>query len=260
MTSQPADPDRPDDQRADDDAVEGTVAETATEEKPWWDNPAFPWRGRPTRADLGCMWAITGMGVYGLAMLPLRPVVLALNPYISGAINGGSVSMAFIGAETAVSQTWMWVLGLLIGTVSLIKFDWIFWWAGRLWGDRLIDYLLQNRGGLARRNAQRAQRLTHKYDILAMAITYIPFIPFPSPIVYGALGIAGTSLRKFLLIDAGLALLTRGIYMYLGYRIGQPAVDLLQQFGQYSWYVGIALFIGIIVMMFWRSGRKAKQD
>ena len=243
-------------------AGDGESAMVTAPEKPWWDNPAFPWRGKPTRADLGCMWAIAGLGVYGLAMWPLRPVLFSISPYLSALINGGAVSMIRIGANIGAHHDpiWLWVLGLLIGTLSLVKFDWIFWWAGRLWGDRLIDYLLQNRGGLAKRNAKRAERLTHKYDILAMAITYIPFIPFPSAIVYGALGIAGTSLRKFLLLDISLALVTRGIYMYIGYRVGKPAEELFKQLDQYASYVSIALFIGIIVMMVWRSGRRKNAE
>lgn len=255
MTSSPVDPDE-----TKLDAEDGSVAEPSDGpsegEKPWWDNPAMPWKGKPGRADLGCMGAITGMGIWGLVQLPLRPVLLAMNPYALAAVGGGSIAMATIGALARVNGGWWWILGLIVGTLSVIKFDWIFWWAGKLWGDGLIDYLLQGRGAGARKRADRAVRLTHKYEALALGITYIPFLPIPGPIVYGALGAAGTSLRKFLTLDILFALVSRGIYMFLGYQIGQPAVDALQEFGKYSWYVSIALIVIVLGSVFWRNGRK----
>lgn len=257
MTSTPGEPDETTAETARAEQATDEV-DAATGEKPWWDNPAMPWQGKPSRADLGCMAAITGMGIWGLVQLPLRPVLLAMNPYALAAVGGGSIAMATIGALARVDGGWWWVLGLLVGTLSVIKFDWIFWWAGRLWGDGLIDYLLQGRGPGARKRADRAVRLTHKYEALALGLTYLPFVPVPGPVVYGALGAAGTSLRKFLTLDIIFALISRGIYMFLGYQIGQPAVDALQEFGKYSWYVSIALIVVVLVSVFWRNGRQQR--
>lgn len=241
--------------------AESAEAETATQDKPWWDHPSFPWRGKPSKADIGCLWAIAGMGIYGLALLPVRSLIVAANPYISAAISGGAVSMAFIGARASdgVDPAGLWVLGLLIGGLSVVKFDWVFWWAGRLWGEGLIDYLLQGRGGLARKNAARAQALTEKYGVLALAISWLPLIPFPSAIVYGALGITGMSLRKFLFLDILFGFLSRGLYLGLGWYFGEPVIHFLETYNKYAGYVTIALVVGIIVMSYLRSNRKKQQ-
>lgn len=270
MTSSPVDPDETTttaESATRDEAVasgrttdEAVVDAAVDEEKAWWDNPAMPWKGKPGRADLGCMGAITGMGIWGLVQLPLKPVLLTLNPYVLAAVSGGSITMAMIGALARVDGGWWWVFGLVLGTLSVIKFDWIFWWAGKLWGDGLIDYLLQGRGGGARKRADRAVRLTHKYETLALAVTYVPLLPIPGAIIYGALGAAGTSLRKFLLLDVLFALVSRGIYMFLGYQIGQPAVDVLRKLGDYSWYLSIALLVVVVVSVFWRNSRKQKSS
>lgn len=233
----------------------------STEERPWWDHPSFPWRGKPSRADIGCMIMIAAMGVYSLALLPVRSLIVAANPYIAAAINGGAVSVTNIGARasTGVDPAGLWILGLVIAGISVCKFDWVFWWAGRLWGNNLIDYLLQGRGGLAKKNAARAQKITQKYAVLAMIISWLPLIPFPSAIVYGALGIAGMPLRKFLILDITLAFATRGLYIYLGWTIGQPVVDFLLTYDKYAWYVTIALVIGIFVTSYIRSTRKKEE-
>ncbi|MFW6597499.1 DedA family protein [Propionibacteriaceae bacterium Y2011] len=229
------------------------------DEQEWWADPRMPWRGRkPSKADIGCLFAIMGMGIYALAMMPLRPVLLALNPYVLAAISGSSIAMATIGAYAAVDGGFWWVFGLLVGTLSIIKFDWIYWWAGRLWGQGLIDYLLQGRSERAKRNAARAQKLTHRYETLALAATYIPLVPIPAAIIYGALGISGTSLRKFLILDIVFALITRAGYMALGFWVGQPAVDFLEIYGRYAWYLSIAIIVGIVVVSIVRSQRKAK--
>ena len=45
-------------------------------EREWWDDPGMPWRRKPTRTDLICMSWIGFLGVFSLAMLPLRAWLL----------------------------------------------------------------------------------------------------------------------------------------------------------------------------------------
>ncbi|MDN5727680.1 MAG: hypothetical protein L0G99_17385, partial [Propionibacteriales bacterium] len=176
--------------------------------------------------------------------------------FVQALVTGSSISMVRVGAETVPQGGWLWVVTMIIATLSIVKFDWIYWWAGRLWGQGLIDYLMGQRSARAKRNAVRAQKLTHKYETLALFLTYVPLLPIPSVIVYGALGIAGTSLRKFLITDLVFALLTRGLWVYLGWRIGEPVVVVLQKIGDYSWYLSIALLVGVFAVYFWRSRKK----
>jgi membrane protein DedA with SNARE-associated domain len=229
-------------------------AEVATEpevERPWWDDPRMPWRGKPGRADIACWVAFSLTGVYALVLLPLRPVLLGANPYLLAALGGSRTSAVTIGA-LAATGVGNWGLGLLLGTFGSVKFDPIFWWAGTLWGRGLVE-LIAGRSPRAARNAARAERVTRRFGVLAILLGYV--IPLPSAVIYATLGATGMRLRTFLLVDIAGALSTRAIYIYLGYRIGQPAVDVVQVIAKYSWWLSIALLAGVIVTAVRQSAR-----
>ncbi len=234
--------------------AEPTPDQAKPEEQPkeWWDDPKLPWRHKPTKTDLACWAWIAVVGVYGLVMLPLRPVLLGLSPPVSAAINGGRTSVVATGAWTAVNGGPI-LLYWLASTLSIVKFDWIYWWAGKLWGDGIIDVFAGRSKG-ARRRAERAVRLTHRYDILAVALTYVP-IPFPTAVVYAAVGAAGMSLKKFLTVNIAIAGIFQAIYLAIGWKIGEPAVALVKIYADYMWYVSIALLVGMLVAAWWRSRR-----
>ena len=64
-------------------------------------------------------------------------------------------------------------------------------------------------------------------------------------------------LRTFLLIDIVGAASTRGAYIYLGYRIGQPAVDVVAVIAKYSLYLSLVLLVGVIVSAVQQSRRRS---
>ena len=55
-------------------------------------------------------------------------------------------------------------------------------------------------------------------------------------------------------VDIATAAVTRAIFIYLGYRIGEPAVRVVEIIGRYSWYLSIALLVGIFFNL-WRQSR-----
>ncbi len=203
----------------------------------------MPWKGKPGRRDIACWIAFSLTGVYALVLLPLRPVLFSLNPYVLAALGGSRTTAVVIGALAATGQGW-WPLGLLLGIIGSIKFDPIYWWAGKLWGNGLIE-VIAGRSPRAARNAARAEKLARRFGPLAIFTTYV--IPLPGAVVYATLGATGMSLTRFLLWDAGSALVTRAFFIWLGFQIGQPAVDVVELIGKYSWYLSIALLVGIIV-------------
>ena len=245
-------PQPPDDDSAE--LVDEGVAEEAGAERPWWDDPRMPWRGQPGRADIACWVAFSLTGVYALVLLPLRPVLLGANPYMLAGLGGSRTSAVTIGA-LAATGIGFWPWGLLLGTFGAVKFDAIFWWAGKLWGRGLIE-LIAGRSPRAARNAARAERVTRRFGILAVVLGYV--IPLPSGVIYATLGASGMRLRTFLLVDIAAALSTRAIYIYLGYRIGQPAVDVVLVIAKYSWWLSIALLAGVIVTAVRQSARRQR--
>jgi membrane protein DedA with SNARE-associated domain len=225
----------------------------AAPEPEWWEDPRMPWKGKPSRSDLWCWVGFSLTGVYALVLLPLRPILLGANPYLLAALGGSRTSAVTIGALAATGVGW-WPLGLLLGIFGSIKFDPLYWWAGRLWGRGLIE-VIAGRSPRAARNAARAERLASRYGALAILITYV--VPLPSAVVYATVGAAGMRLRKFLLIDVIGAATTRALYIYLGYQLGEPAVEVVEVIARYSWYLSIALLVFVFYTA-WRQSRRAK--
>ena len=219
--------------------------DTGAREKPWWDDERLPWKGKPTRSDIACWVGFSLTGVYALVLLPFRPVLISANPYLLAALGGSRTSAVTIGALAATGVGY-WPLGLLLGTFGAVKFDWLYWWAGRLWGRGLIE-IVAGRSRRAARNAERAERLARRFGGLAIVITYI--LPLPAGVIYATVAAAGMRLRTFLAIDIATAAVTRAIFLYLGYRIGQPAVRVVEIIGQYSWYLSIALLLFVFFSM-----------
>lgn len=213
----------------------------------------MPWKGKPGRNDILCWVGFSLTGIYALALLPFRPVLLGHHPYLLAILGSGSATSAVtIGALAATGQG-LWPLGLLLGVVGAIKFDPLYWWAGRLWGRGLIE-IVAGRSARAARNAARAERIATRFGRLAIVATYV--LPLPSAVVYATLGATGMRFGRFLLWDACSALVTRGFYLWLGYQIGQPAVDVVNVIARYSWYLSIALLVGIVVNVIIQSRRR----
>src|SRR3954471_21905486 len=203
----------------------------------------MPWKGKPSRNDVWCWVGFSLTGVYALVLLPLRPVLLGANPYLLAALGGSRVSAVTIGA-LAATGVGFWPLGLLLGTFGSVKFDPLYWWAGKLWGRGLIE-MVSGRSPRAARNAARAERLAQRWGVLAIVITYV--LPLPSAVVYATVGAAGMRLRTFLLVDVATAATNRALFISLGYRVGEPAVAVLQQVARYSWWLSIVLLAGVVL-------------
>jgi membrane protein DedA with SNARE-associated domain len=220
--------------------------------KEWWDDPAMPWRHKPTRADVVCLSALSVVAVYALVMLPLRPVILGLAPHLLGSL-GYRTGLIMTGALSATGSGW-WPLVLAVGSLMVIKFHWVYWWAGKLWGHEILDTFAKNKSERTKRYYDKAWAITHRYETLALIATFLP-IPLPAGVIFAALGAAGTSLRKFLTVCIASSVVTTAAYLYLGYRLGEPAVEFMDVYGRYLWYVSIAILVGMLGLAFWRARR-----
>ena len=239
-------PGQPQPSSADPNGPGGGDGEQARE---WWQEPGLPWKHKPTRSDIACMSWMGAAALYGLILLPLRPVMLGLAPHLLGSL-GYRTGLVMTGALGSLGDPW-WPLVMVLGSLTAMKFDWIYWWAGKLWGHGLIE-VWSGRSERARRRNQRAIAFTHKYETWAIFVTYLP-IPIPAAVIYAALGAAGTSLRKFLAVSFVASLLSSGLYIYLGWSIGEPAVELINAYGNVLWYISLALLIGIVAVAWWRA-------
>lgn len=233
------------------------MTEPPTGEREWWDDPALPWRHQPSRAEVLCLSALGVVAVYALVMLPLRPVILGLAPHLLGSL-GYRTGLIMTGALASVGDPW-WPLVWAVGALMVIKFHWVYWWAGRLWGRQILDMFAKDKSARTRRRYDKAWEVTHRFDTLALVATFLP-IPLPAGVIFAAVGAAGTSLRKFLTVCVLSSLTTTAAYLWLGYTLGEPAVQVMDAYGRYLWYVSIAILVGMVGVAGWRSRTRPLPD
>lgn len=225
--------------------------------KEWWDDPNLPWQGKPSKQDKQCWAAIALLGLYGIILLPLRPILLGLDSYVLAFVTGSNIAMADIGAKLATGDEPWWWVALLAAALTSVKFDWIFWWAGKLWGHDIIR-VMSGRSKWAARTGAAAERLARKYGAPAIFLSW--FIPFlPGAIVAAFVGDVGMKLRKYMLIDFIGALCYRAVWMYLGFNIGEPAKDLVKVIAKYANWFAVAMLIFIFVSTFLRTRRQQRE-
>ena len=211
-----------------------------------WSDPRLPWEGKPRRVDIACWAAITLSGLYYLAMLPFRASLVGTHPVFLVLLNGSTEGIVSAAAFARVGHGSLAVV-LLASIPGLMKFDIIYWWAGRLWGERVI-HLFAGRSERQRRRAQkfvaRVNRWGRWFTWPAVIIT--PFLPIPNAIIYAVAGWTGMSWVTFLILDAIGSLAWAGMLAGLGYALGQHAVSVAQTVSKYGLWVSIAIVVLVV--------------
>jgi membrane-associated protein len=206
-----------------------------------WDNPRLPWAGKPRRADILCWAGISLSGVYYLSLLPFRASLVGTHPVLSELLNGSIEAIVAAAAFARVGRTSLAVV-ILVAIPGLMMFDLLYWWAGRLWGERII-LLFSGRRKHGARFMARVDRWGRWFTW--PAVVAAPFLPVPTAIIYAVAGWAGMSVVAFLLLDLLGSLLWAGMLAGLGYSLGQHAVTVAQTISRY----GLWLAIGIVILV-----------
>jgi membrane-associated protein len=220
---------------------------------PGWNDPRLPWAGRPRVIDILCWAGITISGVYYLALLPFRAALVGTHPVLLELLNGSTESIVAAAAFARIGHGTLFV-AVLVGVVGLMKFDALYWWAGRLWGERII-ILLSGKKGRGPRYMARVRRWGRKFTWPAVVVS--PFLPIPNAIIYVIAGWAGMSLVTFLILDMIGTALWVGMLAGLGYELGHQAVVVAQTISHYGLWIGIAI-IALIIVAQVRSNRTAQ--
>ena len=185
-----------------------------------------------------------------IALWPLVPALVASHPALLEMVRGSIASIVNMGARARIGETSL-VLAVVLGVPSLMMFDWLFWWAGRRWGDGVFAWLLGGPGARTERRLARLHRLEARFGPAAVVLAY--FLPVPTTLIYAAVGDGGMRLWVFLALDVAGTLLWTGALAIGGYLIGQEAVDLANALAHYSLWATIA---GVAAITVWTAVRR----
>jgi membrane-associated protein len=212
----------------------------ATERSP------LPWSGRGERTDWLIIGGIGVSGILPLAMLPLVPVLVSSHPALLELLRGSTASIINMGARARIGQASI-VEAVLLAVPSLMMFDWLYWWAGRRWGDGVFAWLL---GGSGPKTAQRLDRL-HRIEARAgpAAVVLAYLLPIPSALVYAAVGEGGMRLGVFLVLDLLGTLVWTGLLSAAGYAFGRSAVDVAEAISRYGLWIALAIAVAVVLRM-----------
>jgi membrane protein DedA with SNARE-associated domain len=213
----------------------------------------MPWKGRAERPDRIIIGLMALAAVLQWALLPLVPALASSHPALLELIRGSTASIINMGARARIGETSI-VEAVLLGVPSLMMFDWVFWWAGRRWGDRVFVWLLGGPSPRTEKRLARLHRLESRFGPLALVLAY--FLPVPTVLIYAAVGDGGMRLWVFLILDLLATLLWTSALALAGWELGQNAVDVADAIARYSLWVTIGLVVAITL---WRSSRTRRQ-
>jgi membrane protein DedA with SNARE-associated domain len=247
----PADPSaqaesqRSESQRSESQQAGGQQAERAADgqARTGLSDPRLPWAGRPRKSDILCWAGIMLSGIYYLVLLPFRADLVGTHPVALVLLNGSTEGIVAAAAFARVGHGTLLVV-MLAAIPGLMKFDLLYWWAGRLWGERFIGLLSgrRNRGGRYLEWVRRRGRW-----ISWPALVVAPFVPIPNAIIYVVAGWTGMSLVTFLVLDLIGNMLWAGMLAGLGYALGHHAVVVAQTVSHYGLWFTLAIVALIVI-------------
>ena len=220
-------------------AEPATTTAAAPQEGDPGNDSRLPWQGKARTADILCWLGIVLGGLFYWALLPLRVSLVGTHPVVAELLNGSTESIISAAAFARAGDGTLAVV-LLAAIPGLMKFDILYWWAGRLWGERFLMALPGNRR--IAKSMARVQRSGRKFTWPAVLVG--SFLPIPRAIIFVIAGWAGMRLVTFLVLDLIGVLLWASLLAGLGYALGHDAVVAARTVSHYSlWFT-----IGIVVL------------
>ncbi len=78
-----------------------------------------------------------GSGLFLLAILPFRAALVGTHPVLGELLNGSTESVISAAAFARTGHGSL-IVAILAAFPGMMKFDLVWWWAGSLWGEKLI--------------------------------------------------------------------------------------------------------------------------
>ncbi|MEJ2867697.1 DedA family protein [Actinomycetospora sp. OC33-EN08] len=212
-----------------------------------------PWDGPMRGGDWFLIIATFGIVALNLASMPFRPFLIASHPVSLAAVTGSLSAVGTGAAFARIGETSLWLV-VAAGVFGMIKFDWLFWLAGRRWGEKIIQ--LWAPGETAGRFVTWVRSAPRWVLALAVVAAALPGVPAPA--VYAVAGLGRVRLLPFMVLDAIGAAITAGLVAGLGFAVGQHAVDAVLVVEKYALWITLSLVMVIAVRASMQARREQK--
>ncbi len=189
-----------------------------------------------------CAALVAIMAVWEVGEIPLKAWLIT-HPTLSSVITTDPVAEVDLGARAAGNhQRALWLpLVWALASISTLKWHLVAFWAGRLWGEEALRRWSASGNPRRLRWQRRLTTLATRWPVLGVVLSYI-LMPV-SVLIFAALGAGGLTWRRLLRIDIVVAMLVTFGWMYLGFYMGAPAVNLLDQYSRFAVWVAVSLAV-----------------
>jgi membrane-associated protein len=206
--------------------------------------------------DVLCVGPIIAHSIYYYAGLPLNAILIGAHPVLLSALRGSIASMVASGGFARIGRASLALAVVAPIPISMFT-DPFYFWAGRRYGRRLLNYLGRNDARWRKRIA-RGERFFKRFGV--GTVIFAPFLPVPSSLFYLAAGEAGMRFIVFILADLLGTLMFIGVIVGLGFAIGQPAVAVAEAISRSALWVIIGTIVLVVLWSLWTGFRTQRDD
>ncbi len=213
-----------------------------------------PWHGKPRARDVLCVLAIAVSAVYAVAAIPLTPALISSHPVLLELLTGSTSSIISAGAYSGVDSKLQLTLVVVAALPGIMRFDWVYWWAGRLWGHRIVEKLGQHNPRMGRLAVVAETRGRRWAGPLVALAAFLP--GGASTAVYAAAGWTGLPLLAFVLWDTLGSAAWVSVVAFGGYLLGSDGVTLAELVSRYATVTIIVLAVMFVAPQAWHAWRE----
>jgi membrane protein DedA with SNARE-associated domain len=226
--------------------------QTSVHQGPW-----RPWHGRPRRRDVMCCLMIGVSAVYAIATIPLTPELIASHPVLLELLSGSNSAIVAAGSFAAVHGKARLIMVVGAALPGMLRFDWVIWWAGRLWGRRVVEKL-GNHSPRTAAMVAAAERQGTRFARPAVLLSAL--MPVSGAPVYAAAGWVGLPLITFVILDAIGCAAWATVLAICGYLLGARGVAAADLVARYAFASIAVLLVLAIVPHLWHARQTRRRS
>ncbi len=225
----------------------------AVEELPPRPAPGEPQLPEIHPGDVACVGPLLLLGMYRLFGPGLFPLLVKSHPLVLLAVRASVPALVAAGALVHSGQMALW-LALLVPIPYLFFADPFYYWAGRRYGDRLTNYMIEQDPRWQGRIA-KGERVMTRWGFLAIVVCCHPLVPVPVSVLFFIAGDSRMPIPLFALSSLLGTFISVASLLTLGYLLGNSAQAVVDTISYYGGYLSAATFAFIFISFFFSMRR-----